>query len=205
MGILVDTAYGARNLHALEPAVTGFLRRVLKKDDRVFLVGFDTSSDLVVDFTNDAGALAKGMLGLRGGSGAMLYDAVFYACWDKLRAFPQGEFERALVIVSDGQDAQSRVAPRQALEIAQRIQVRLFSIATPGTIRNPAVLRLAEQTGGLNASSFEAIAEEFEHQYLLLYQPKPFAPDGGVHEVNIKPHRSELSVRAPKGYYAPSP
>ena len=197
LGILVDTRYSQV---PLERAVLDFLRRVLKEDDKAFLVGFDTSSDLVVDFTSDVEQFAKGLRSLRPGGGAMLYDAIFYACWDKLRTFPPEQFRRVLVIVENGEDTQSRVRPEQALEMAQRAQVALFSISTP----NPVLQRLAGQTGGLNAKSFEEVAGELQHQYFLLYTPRPFAPDGRFHDVEIKPQRKDLRVRARKGYYAPT-
>jgi hypothetical protein len=77
LGIMVHTRSSQL---PLDRAVRDFLAVVLKPGDQAFLAGFDTSSDLVVDFTNDIEYLAKGLRSLRPGSEAVIYDAVFYAC-----------------------------------------------------------------------------------------------------------------------------
>jgi len=199
LGILIDTR---DSRPAFEKQVHEFFRNVLTKDDKAFLVGFDTSSDLIVDFTGDVDALAGGVRKIHPGNGAVLYDAVFYACWDKLQAFPPDQFRRALVVVSNGQDTESRVKLEQALEIAHRTQVVVFSISTAGS--NLALDQLTDQSGGFSSKSFEKIADELQHQSFLLYIPKPFVADGQFHKVEIRPRDHNLRVRTRMGYYAPS-
>ena len=58
---------------------------------------------------------------LRPGGGTSLYDAIFFASRDKLTMDqPRHKFRRAMVVLSDGDDNQSRYTRDQALEMAQK-------------------------------------------------------------------------------------
>jgi Ca-activated chloride channel homolog len=155
---------------------------------------------------------------LRPGGGTALYDAIFFACRDKLmQDQPMHKFRRAMVVISDGDDNQSRYTRDQALEMAQKADVVVYTISTNIT-RVPSngdkVMRyFAVETGGLAffpfkaqdmSQSFENIANELRHQYNVLYRPEPLRADGQWHNVDIKVKgRKDLVVRARKGYYAP--
>ena len=61
---------------------------------------------------------------LRPGGGTALYDAIFFACRDKLmQDRPREKFRRAMVVLGDGEDNQSRYTREQALEMAQKAEV----------------------------------------------------------------------------------
>jgi VWFA-related protein len=219
IGILIDTSNSIRDRFRFEQeAAIEFVKSVLKEEnDKAFLVSFDTAAELVVDFTHETERLAKGIRSLRPGGGTALYDAIYYACRDKLpEESPPEQFRRALVVISDGDDNQSRVSREQALEMAHRAEAVVFTISTNRSgarMDGDEVLkRFAEQTGGLSffpfqasdlGQSFENIANELRHQYFLLYAPTPFVADGRFHEVEIKTSARDLRVRARKGYYAP--
>ncbi|MBI3667725.1 MAG: VWA domain-containing protein [Acidobacteria bacterium] len=220
IGILIDTSNSIRDRFRFEQeAAIEFIRGVLREDnDKAFLVSFDTAAELAVDFTHDAEKLAKGVRGLRAGGGTSMYDAIYFACRDKLpEDSPPEQFRRALVILSDGDDNQSRVSREEALEMAHRAEAVLYTVSTNRSgvkMEGDKVLqRFAEQTGGLSfypfqatdlAQSFENIANELRHQYFLLYAPSPFVADGRFHEVEIHTLAKDLRVRARKGYYAPA-
>jgi len=155
---------------------------------------------------------------LRPGGGTSLYDAIFFACRDKLMEDqPLYKFRRAMVILSDGDDNQSRYTRDQALEMAQKADVTVYTISTNITrveSDGDKVLRyFAEETGGQAffpfkvsdlSQSFENIANELRHQYNIFYRPEPLKVDGLYHavEIRVKGHK-DLIVRARKGYYAP--
>ncbi|HEX5431928.1 MAG TPA: VWA domain-containing protein, partial [Bryobacteraceae bacterium] len=71
----------------------------------------------------------------------------------------------------------------------------------------------AQETGGQAffpfkaadlSQSFENIANELRHQYIVLYRPVPLKADGQYHTVEIKvKNRKNLTVRSRHGYYAP--
>lgn len=220
LAILIDTSNSIRDRFRFEQeAAIEFINSVMRpRQDKAMLVSFDTAAEIVTDMTDDPERLAQGIRGLRPGGGTALYDAIFYACRDRLiRDQPRHKFRRALIIVSDGDDNQSRVTRDQALELAQKADVVIYSISTNITRTESdgdKVLKyLTAETGGQAffpfkvedlAQSFENIANELRHQYNIFYQPVPLKADGLYHSIEIKvPSRKDMLVRARKGYYAP--
>ncbi len=220
LAVLIDTSNSIRDrFHFQQEAATAFIDGTVRPEhDKAMIVSFDTSAELVADLTGDIGELERGIEKLRPGGGTSLYDAVFFACRDKLmQDQPLYKFRRAMVILSDGEDNQSRYTRDQALEMAQKADVTVYTISTNITrieTDGDKVLRyFAEQTGGqaffpFRASdldqSFENIANELRHQYNIFYRPEPLKPDGLYHTVEIRvKNRKDMVVRARKGYYAP--
>jgi VWFA-related protein len=220
LAILIDTSNSIRDrFHFQQEAATRFIDGVIRPhQDKAAIVSFDTSAELVADLSDDTDKLDKAVQELRPGGGTALYDAIYFACRDKLmQDQPRTKFRRAMVILSDGEDNNSRYTRDQALEMAQRADVVIYTISTNIT-RIPTdgdkVLKyFASETGGLCffpfkaedlTQSFENIANELRHQYMILYRPEPLKNDGLYHTVDIKVRgRKDLVVRARKGYYAP--
>jgi Ca-activated chloride channel family protein len=220
LAILIDTSNSIRDRFKFQQeAATDFVNTVVRvHQDKAVIVSFDTSAELVADLTDDTDKLTAAIRGLRPGGGTALYDAVFFACRDKLmQDQPRHKFRRAMVILSDGEDNQSRYTRDQALEMAHKADVVIYSISTNRLgiqSEGDKVLKyFAEQTGGLPffpfkaqelAQSFENIANELRHQYNVLYRPEPLKTDGLYHPVDVRVKgRKDLVVRARHGYYAP--
>jgi len=218
LGILVDTSNSIRDRFRFQQeAAVNFVNGVMRDQDKAMVVSFDSATELVSDLTSDTGKLEHAIRDLRPGGGTALFDAIFFACRDKLmQDQPLYKFRRAMVILSDGEDNNSRSSRDQALEMAQKADVVIYTIST-NISRQPTegdkIMRyFAQQTGGVaffpfQASdlnqSFENIANELRHQYNLFYRPEPLKNDGLFHEVHIKVRgRKDLVVRARKGYYA---
>ena len=221
VGLMVDTSNSIRDRFAFEQrAAADFLRSLLRPEiDRAFLASFDSMAELVQDFTGDLDELVSAIESLRAGGGTALYDAIFYGSRDRLLegAPDLGSYRRAMVVLSDGEDNQSRYSRLQALEVAQRAEVIIYTISTNiRGVRMPGdrVLQLfAEETGGryfqpFNMSdldvAFEAINTELRSQYSISYQPTS-PRDGKYHEIEIVPQRRGMRVRARKGYFATEP
>ncbi len=220
LAILIDTSNSIRERFKFQQeAATDFINTVVRAgQDKAVVVSFDTAAELVADLTDDTEKLTSAIRSLRAGGGTALYDAVFFACRDKLmQDQPRHKFRRAMVILSDGEDNQSRWTREQALEMAHKADVVIYSISTNishiPTDGDKVLKYFAEQTGGLAffpfkaqdmAQSFENIANELRHQYNIFYNPQPFKPDGLFHAIDLKVKgRKDLVVRARKGYYAP--
>lgn len=220
LGILIDTSNSIRDRFKFEQeAAVQFINSVIHpRQDRALVVSFDTSAELVSDLVDDPEKLAKAIRSLRPGGGTALYDAIYFACRDKLsQDQPRHKFRRAIIIVSDGDDNQSRVTRDQALEMAQKADVLVYAISTNITrieSDGDKVLKyLTSETGGKAffpfkvedlEQSFENIANELRHQYNIFYRPEPLKADGLYHTVDLKvKNRKDLVVRARKGYYAP--
>jgi len=220
LGILIDTSNSVRDRFRFEQdAAAEFLRTVMRaRVDKAILVRFDTRAELVTDLIDDPQLLEAGIRGLRPGGGTALYDAIFYACRDKLALDqPRTKFRRAIVVVSDGDDNQSDYTRDQALEMAQKADVVIYAISTNSsradTDGDKVLKYFTSETGGRAffpfqvedmAQSFENIANELRHQYNLLYRPEPLLTDGQWRTVNLRVKgRKDLIVRARAGYYAP--
>src|SRR5580704_10655467 len=220
LGILIDTSNSIRDRFRFQQeAATAFINSVVRRgQDKAIVVSFDTAAELVADLTDDIQVLDDAVKSLRPGGGTALYDAIFFACKEKMMLDqPLYKFRRAMVVLSDGEDNQSRFTRDQALEMAQKADVVIYSISTNITripTEGDKIMKyFAAETGGqaffpFKASelnqSFENIANELRHQYNVFYRPDPLKTDGLFHpiEVRVKGHK-EFVVHARKGYYAP--
>lgn len=220
LAVLVDTSNSIRTEFKFEQeAAVRFMQSVLRpRADRMMLVGFDSAVALVSDLTDDMKVLEKGIRGLRPGGGTSLYDAIYFSAKDKLMLDqPRDKFRRAMIVIGDGDDTESRYTRDQALEMAQKADVVIYAISTNtkrDDLAGDKILKyLTEETGGQAFfpfkvedldQSFENIANELRHQYNIFYRPEPLKADGLYHPVQVRTKaRKDVVVRARKGYYAP--
>jgi Ca-activated chloride channel homolog len=220
LAVLVDTSSSIKEQFRFEQqAAIRFIQSVVRpRQDRLMLVSFDSAAELVSDLSDDLKKLEEGVKSMRPGGGTSLYDAIYFAAKEKLMADqPRDKFRRAMIVISDGEDTESRKSRDQALEMAQKADVVVYAISTNITREDKdgdKVLRyLTEETGGQAFfpfkiedldQSFENIANELRHQYNIFYRPDPLKTDGLYHPVTVKAKgRKDLVVRARKGYYAP--
>jgi Ca-activated chloride channel family protein len=219
LAVLIDTSNSIRERFKFQQeAATNFIDTAVRRGkDLAMLVSFDTSAEMVSDLTDDTEKLNRAIRNLRPGGGTALYDAIYFTAQKLNREQPPEEFRRAIVVLSDGEDNQSRWTRDQALEMAQKADVVIYTISTNSTgleAGGDKVLRyFAQETGGQTFTpfkvsdldqSFENIANELRHQYIIVYRPEPFKADGQYHSVDVKvKNRKDLVVRARHGYYAP--
>jgi Ca-activated chloride channel family protein len=222
VGLLVDASNSVRDRFKFEQeSAIEFLNQTVRpKYDKAFVVGFDVTPEVTQDFTDNTEALSRGVRSLRPGGGTAMYDALYFACRDKLLRAQQtqsGPVRRAVILLTDGDDNQSHVTREEAIEMAQRAEVIVYTISTNVTgsrQRGDKVLeRIAEATGGRAffpfqitdvANAFAEIQDELRSQYALSYKPAGFIADGRYHTIEIlaQNHKS-LRVRSRRGYYAP--
>ncbi|HEV3334042.1 MAG TPA: VWA domain-containing protein [Bryobacteraceae bacterium] len=220
LAILVDTSNSIRDRFKFEQeAAIEFITSVVHAGvDKAMIVSFDSSASLVSDLIDDTVKLSTAVRDLRPGGGTAFYDAIYFACRDKLQQDqPRHKFRRAMVILTDGEDNESRYTRDQALEMAQKADVVIYVVSTnithAETEGDKVVRYLAQETGGRAffpfkledlEQSFENIANELRHQYNIFYRPEPLKTDGLYHTVDLRvKDRPGLVVRARKGYYAP--
>jgi Ca-activated chloride channel homolog len=221
VGLLVDASNSVRDRFKFEQeSAIEFLNQTVRpKYDKAFVVGFDVTPEIAQDFTDNTEALSIGVRSLRPGGGTAMYDALYFACRDKLlKAEQSGPVRRAIILLSDGDDNQSHVTREEAIEMAQRAEVIVYTISTniSGSVqRGDKVLeRIAEATGGRAfepfqlhdvANAFAEIQDELRSQYALSYKPADFKTDGRYHTIEIlaQTHKN-LHVRSRHGYYAPT-
>ena len=220
VGLLVDASNSIRDRFRFEQqAAIEFLNQIVHPErDQAFVIGFDTTPEITQDFTNNPEKLAAGVRLLRPGGGTALYDAVYGACHDKLikAQSNQSAVRRAIILLSDGEDNQSRVTRDDAIEEAQRAEVIVYTISTnvSGTkTRGDKILEtIADATGGRAffpfkieevADAFSLIQEELRSQYAISYKPADFIADGKYRSIDIEAVNKKYKVRSRKGYFAP--
>jgi VWFA-related protein len=222
VALLVDASNSVRDRFKFEQeAAIEFLNQIVRPNyDKAFVVGFDATPEVTQDFTDNSEFLAKGVRSLRPGGGTAMYDAIYFACRDKLLKAPRsGPVRRAVIILSDGDDNQSHVSREEAIEMAQRAEVIIYTISTNisgAKGKGDKVLeRLSEATGGRAffpfkiqdvADAFTEIQDELRSQYLVSYTPPNLVADGHFRSVEITAlNQKSLRVRSRLGYFAPSP
>ena len=224
IGLLLDTSNSIRERIQFEQdAAIGFLYGVLRHNkDQAFLMTFDDQPYVVQDFTDDGGMLRDQIMKMRAGGGTAIYDAVYKASRDYLSHPPRPAGDRpdivrrVMVLISDGDDNLSQRTRSEAIEMAQRMSVVIYTISTstqwvtldqnnsPSQSSNrklhltegDQILRaLAEETGGRAFfpyhvddldQSFQDIGDELRAQYSLAYNPTNYAANGKYHKIKIE-------------------
>jgi len=223
VGLLVDASNSVRDRFKFEQeSAIEFLNQTIRpKYDKAFVVGFDVTPEVTQDFTDNTEDLSHGVRALRPGGGTAMYDALYFACRDKLMKSSQtGPVRKAIVLLSDGDDNQSHVTREEAIEMAERAEVIVYTISTnvSGTTQrgDKVLVRIADATGGRAffpfqvtdvANAFAQIQDELRSQYALSYKPANFQADGQFHTIEISSldPKKNLKVRSRHGYYAPKP
>ena len=219
VGLLIDASNSIRERFLFEQqAAVEFLHQIVHpQSDKAFVLAFDEVPEVTQDFTSDQNKLTKGVQLIRPGGGTAMWDAVYYACRDKLmKETSNNPVRRAIILVSDGDDNQSRVLRQEAIEMAQRAEVIIYAISTNlSNIHDTGdhnLQLLAEATGGRAffpfklqdlSDAFNDIQGELRSQYSITYKPDDFTANGAYRAIQIAADNKKLRVRASKGYYAP--
>lgn len=176
-------------------------------DDDFFLIGFNDRASLVQDFTTSAEKVISHLMFVAPKGSTALYDAAYLAV-EKVR---QGRHsKKALLIISDGQDNNSRYTYRELRNRVKEADVQIYAIG----ITDPAsdsltgfgrsnLEEITRMTGGRaffpNAYNEPELIEictrialELRHQYAVGFYPTDTTSDSKWHKVNVK-------VNPPKG------
>src|SRR5437588_6672297 len=240
IGMLLDTSNSIRDrLKFEQDASTNFLFSVLRHNkDEAFVMTFDDEPQIVQAFTGDAGALRDQITKTRAGGGTAIYDAIYEACLKELSHPPRPPGDqpdvvrRVMILISDGEDNLSTHTRADAIEMAQRTSVVIYTISTSTqwislsqtdpskmgdrkyhlTDGDKILQELAEETGGRAFfpyhvddldQSFQDIGDELRNQYSIAYLPTNYLLDGRYHKIRIEvPEHKGYQVRARRGYFA---
>jgi Ca-activated chloride channel homolog len=132
VGILLDTSGSmADKMRAASGAVQRFLDSIHPEDD-IFLMTFAKDIHLEQDFTSDRKKLAKAMASLKVGGTTHLYEALKQAI-DKVH---KGRHDkRAILVISDGMDAQNRPATlEELLGTIRSSEVLVYGLGTSQSV-----------------------------------------------------------------------
>ncbi len=189
--------------------------------DEYFLVAFNSRAQLLMDRTRNGEAVLDKLTLVQPKNNTALYDACYLGVEKVTRGAHQ---KKALLIISDGQDNNSRYNFTDVRRLLKESDVTVYAVGIMGgqDFNSPLGMsgqslldELASVTGGKAFypntgveldEIFEKIALELRHQYSIGYYPADFVPDGKWRKikVKVKPPRGipRLGVRAREGYYA---
>src|SRR6266511_2278715 len=189
--------------------------------DEYFLIAFNQRAQLLLDKTRDGNAVLDKLTFVQTRNNTALYDA----CYLGVEKVQRGTHpKRALLLISDGQDNNSRYTFSELRRLLKESDVVLYGIgilsgsdagSQMGMEGQGILDELAGVSGGKaffprsNAEMddiFEQIALELRHQYSIGYKPVNFTSNGRWHKIKVKvtPPRGlpRLFVRSKEGYYA---
>jgi len=222
VGIIFDVSgsMGGDKIRKAREALSRFIQ-TSHDSDEYFLIAFNSRAQLLLDKTRDGDAVLNKLTFVETKGNTALYDACYLGVEKVTRGAHQ---KRALLLISDGQDNNSRYTFNNVRRMLKESDVVVYSIGIlggndPGSslgMEGQSILdELSAVSGGKaffpNTSAemdelFERIALELRHQYSIGYRPKEFKPDGRWHKLKVKvtPPRGlpHLFARSRDGYYA---
>lgn len=150
---------------ATKKVVANFVRN--RSGDRVGLIVFAEQAYLTIPLTLDTAAVSKllnnllvGMAGERTAIG----DAIAIGV-QNLRKRP--ETSRVLILLTDGEDTASRIPPLEAAAIAQKSQIKIYTIGVGNKLDEKLLEKIATQTGGIyykvtNVNALEQVYKQID-------------------------------------------
>lgn len=222
VGIVFDVS-GSMNGDKIKRA-----RDALKKfietsheEDEYFLIAFNSRAQLLMDKTRDGDSVLNKLTYVQPKSTTALYDACYLGIEKVLRGAHK---KRALLVLSDGQDNNSRYTFKELNRLLKESDVTIYAIGILGGgdygsslgMQGQSFLdEMASVTGGKTFfpnngeemdDAFYRIATELRYQYSIGYLPSNFTNNGKWHKIKVKvaPPRGmpRLNVRTKEGYYA---
>jgi Ca-activated chloride channel family protein len=222
VGVIFDVSgsMGGDKIKRARDALSKFIQ-TSHDSDEYFLIAFNSRAQLLLDKTRDGNAVLDKLTFVQTKNNTALYDA----CYLGVEKVQRGTLpKRALLLISDGQDNNSRYTFNELRRLLKESDVTLYGIgilsggdagSSLGMEGQGILDELASVSGGKaffprSAAEmddiFEQIALELRHQYSLGYKPTDFSTDGRWHRVKDKvtPPRGlpRLFVRSKEGYYA---
>ena len=222
VGVIFDVSgsMSGEKIRRAREALSKFIQ-TSHNSDEYFLIAFNNRAQLLIDRTRDGNAVLDKLTFVQTKSNTALYDA----CYLGVEKVQRGAHpKRALLLISDGQDNNSRYSFNELRRLLKESDVTLYGVgilsgsdAGSGLgMEGQSILdELASVSGGKaffprsNAEMddiFEQIALELRHQYSIGYKPENFTNDGRWHKIKVKvaPPRGlpRLFVRSKEGYYA---
>lgn len=131
LGIVLDVSgsMSGEKFSAAEQALNRFLYDLLAPEDEIFIITFSDRVDLASDWTTNRGQLARALSMVRPRGGTSLYDAAAEAVPMAQRGRHK---KKAVLILSDGVDTDSRTDARALQSLIRETEVLVYAIGIEG-------------------------------------------------------------------------
>ena len=209
-------------LPAVVDSAAAFVKAVIRdREDQGAVIAFDSKVYLLQNWTSDSAALARTIHTLTPAGGTSVFDAVLKTCRDQFD--PADVRQKAIVLLTDGEDTTSVATIDDALSMAKLARVAVYVLGVKAEhslnsreLQGRRVLAsLAELTGGRVfypadhgdaslSTVFANVQQELRNGYSLTYYLDT-PPDNAFHRIRIEPRNKALAVHAPAGYYGHHP
>ena len=233
LGIIVDLSGSQRGLFRKNRReALAFLRQVLKPRDRVFIVTFGNGIRLVQDDTSSLRDIEDSVGGWEDQfegeiwsprPGSPIYDTLGEVIKRKLNG---REGRKALLVISDGEDTNSRTEASYVTERLQSADTMVYWLKTENTLRGGRgrgiggmifdkiesgskarkMRKVAIETGGRVFEDesldgqFRRMEEELRTQYTLSFAPGRTVGDGSLHTLELRPVNPSSKLRHKPSY-----
>jgi len=211
VGIVLDASNSMRDkIDPSRQALSKFLR-MSSKEDEFFLIGVQDKPSMLHGFTKQVDEIEREMLAVKTQGWTALYDGMYLGI-NRMRHASGSD--RVLLVLSDGEDNNSRYTESEMKNIVRESEVRIFSISVLG--RAPSLERLAQESGGLayHVRNLEelsdlsvALSSIIHGEYVVGFSPPTEARDGKFHAIKLELEQpkngTRLSASWRHGYYSP--
>jgi Ca-activated chloride channel family protein len=220
IALTIDTSLSTRHDLPLEQAsAKRFAHAILRPVDALSVYGFSQSlHESTHGYTADLKRIDEGIDHIRLGESTALYDAIYVIS----RALDHRKGRKVIVLITDGEDVDSKIDYKEALRAAEEAEALIYSIiivpieASAGREigGEHALIQLSEDTGGkyYYATSaaqlddaFRKISDELRTQYLLAYYPSQRLSFSEFRRIEVRvagvPDAPSYRLRHRAGYY----
>src|SRR3990172_2355042 len=219
LGLVIDNSGSMRTKRERVNRAAMTFVKTCNPQDEIFLINFNDQVFIDQDFTRNTDDLAEVLDTIDTRGGTALYDAIYLS----LEHIREGkEDKKALLVISDGEDRDSRYKFETVLEFARESQASIYVVGLfdkegersreqKRAVRN--LRDLAEDTGGKyyfpeSADEVEAlcrqVAHEIRNQYTLGYKPTNTKRDGTWRSISVRlntvKNSKKLVARTKRGY-----
>jgi Ca-activated chloride channel homolog len=220
IALAIDTSLSTRHDLPLEQAsAKRFAHAILRPIDALSVYGFsEIVHESTPGYTSDLKRIDQGIDHVRLGASTAVFDAIYLAS----RALDHRKGRKVLVLITDGEDVDSKVGYKEALRAAEEAEAIIYSIIIVPIESSAgreiggehALIQLSDDTGGkyYYATSttqlddaFGKISDELRTQYLLAYYPSQRTSFSEFRRIEVKvagvPDALAYRVRHRAGYY----
>ena len=213
--LLIDSSQSMNYSVAFVRAAARRLSAYLRPKDRVIVAPFTTNLLPLTGPTDDQKTMLEAIGGYRTEGGTAILDSLAMMA----QHMGNQEGRRAIILVTDGYDENSRWSIDDTLKALHKVQATVHVVGIGGiagmSLKGREVLtRIARETGGRTffpwrmedlADVYESLAVDVQTRYLLAYTPSSQIDDGRWHSIEIETRAGESVAQTRKGYFARLP
>jgi Ca-activated chloride channel family protein len=220
IGIVFDCSRSMRPKYKTSHGAPAELFRQLNPRDEAFLITVSNRAELKQPFTSNFGNLLNKLVFIQPQGETALLDGIYMGLSMMKKAHNP---RKALIVVSDGGDNNSRYTERELASLAMEANTQIYSIclwqhaASPEELAGPDLLEdIARESGGVVfpvagldelCAAMAKIGITMHNQYVLGYYPPENAPGGKFRKIKVQlllPRGlPPVQVFARAGYFVP--